>query len=164
MTLDQLMTSIWAQRVSLLALRVTTGFLLIWFGLDKVVNSHAPLAVKRNLELDATTATTIGLVAGGAEVLIGLCCVIGLWRKLVLPLQAIINGITALSVWWAIFDPFRWYITGVDRIVFNSYVFYPTSITFAACLLLIAFRQQDTIALDCLQRNGVVSPKPIKFR
>jgi hypothetical protein len=70
----------------------------------------------------------------------------------VLPLQAVINGFTAARVWWAIVDPYRWYIFGVDRIVFNSHVFYPTSITFAACLLLVAFREQDRWALDRLRR------------
>ena len=89
--------------------------------------------------------------------LIGSLCVIGLWRRVALPLQAIINGFTALSVWWAIIDPFRWYITGVDRIVFNSHVFYPTSITFAACILLITFRPQDTLALDRLRRGATAA-------
>ena len=97
------------------------------------------------------TGTIIGLAAGGAQVVIGALVVVGLWRKLALPLQAIINGFTAFSVWWAIIDPYRWYISDVDRIVFNSHVFYPTSITFAACLLLMAFRRQDTLALDHLR-------------
>jgi hypothetical protein len=65
-----------------------------------------------------------------------------------LPLQANINGFAAISVGWAIADPYRWYISGVDRIVFNSHVFYPTSITFAVCRLLMALRKQDTLALD----------------
>lgn len=147
-SIDQTFTSSLAQRISLLFLRVTTGFLLIWVGLDKLVNTKAPFAVRRNFELDDTTDAVLGLTAGGAEVVIGLLCVLGLMRRIMLPLQALINGFTAMSVWWAIIDPFRWYITGVDRIVFNSHVFYPTSITFAACILLIAFRRHDTMALD----------------
>ena len=119
MTLDQSITSIWAQRLSLLLLRVTTGFLLVWVGLAKLVNGRAPFAL-RNVELDALTGTIIGLAAGGAQVVIGALVVVGLWRKLALPLQAIINGFTAFSVWWAIIDPYRWYISDVDRIVFNS--------------------------------------------
>lgn len=156
MKLDRLVTSRTAQRLSLLALRVTTGFLLIWFGLDKIVNSNAPLALKRNAELDATTEAALGIAAGGAEVVIGALCAVGLWRRLALPLQALINGVTAATVWWAIIDPFRWYIVDVDRIVFNSHVFYSTSITFAACILLIAFRRQDTLALDQLRRGRAI--------
>ena len=148
MSVDKAITSEWAQRISLLLLRVTTGFLLIWVGLAKVVSGKTPFAVRRNFEVDESTGAILGLAAGGAEVIIGVLCVIGLLRKWVLPLQALINGFTAASVWWAIIDPYRWYITGVDRIVFNSQVFYPTSITFAACVLLIAFRPQDTLALD----------------
>ncbi len=106
--------------------------------------------VQRNIELDGSMAAVVSIIAGGGEVLIGTLCVLGLWRRLALPIQALINGATAVSVWWAILDPFRWYISGVDRIVFNSHVFYPTSITFASCLLLIAFRKQDNLALDTL--------------
>ena len=93
------------------------------------------------------------MIAGGGEVFIGALCVVGLLRKIALPAQALINGFTAFSVWWAIVDPFRWYVSGVDRIVFNSAVFYPTSITFAACILLIVFRHQDTLAVDRLLRR-----------
>jgi len=96
--------------------------------------------------------TVVRLVAGGGEALIGLFVVVGLWRRLVLLLQAVTNGVTATSVWWAIVVPYRWYISGVDRIVFNSHVFYPTSITFAGCILLIAFRHQDRWALDRVRR------------
>ncbi len=152
MQLDRAITSTLAQRSTLLVLRVTTGFLLVWVGLNKALTGSAPLIVRRNLELGETTGSIIGSLVGGGEVLIGALCVIGLWRRLALPLQALINGVTAVSVWWAIVDPFRWYVSGVDRIVFNSHVFYPTSITFAACLLLIAFRHHDTYALDTLRR------------
>ena len=140
MSLDRAITSSFARSIALLFLRVTTGFLLVWFGLNKLVSGSAPLMVQRNLELDDSMAAAVSAITGGGEVLIGTLCVIGLWRRLALPLQALINAATAVSVWWAILDPFRWYITGVDRIVFNSHVFYPTSITFAACLVLIAFR------------------------
>ncbi|WP_108661711.1 DoxX family protein [Acuticoccus kandeliae] len=139
-----------AQSLSLLFLRVAAGFLLVWFGLDKIVAGHAPLAVQRSVDLEATLATAIGLATGAGEVVIGGLCVVGLWRKVALPLQALINGSTAAMVWWAIVDPFGWYITGVDRIVFNSHVFYSTIITFAACVLLITFQREDVWSLDAL--------------
>ncbi|NRG17353.1 DoxX family membrane protein [Rhizobiales bacterium] len=158
MTIDQWTTSLSARRIALLSLRVTTGFLLVWFGLNKVVSGSAPLAVRRAFEFDGTLQAAVGLAAGAGEALVGALCVLGLWRRFVLPVQALINGSTAVMVWWAIFDPFRWYISGVDRIVFNSHVFYPTSITFAACLLLIAFREQDTLALDTLRAKRRLEP------
>jgi len=52
MTLDQLTTSGWSQRFSLLLLRVTTGFLLVWVGLRKVVNGSVPFPLKRFVDLD----------------------------------------------------------------------------------------------------------------
>ncbi|GMG81360.1 hypothetical protein LNKW23_05730 [Paralimibaculum aggregatum] len=153
-------TSERAQRLCLLALRVTTGFLLVWFGLSKVVTASPPLFLKRSVELGPDLAQAVGVAAGSAEAVIGVLCVLGLWRRLVLPLQALINGFTAAAVWWAILDPFRWYITGVDRIVFNSHVFYPASITFAACLVLIAFREHDAYALDRLRRRAAAPALP----
>jgi len=152
MAFDQVITSAAAQRISLFVLRVTTGFLLVWVGLNRIVKAKAPPAIGRNFELDAATNAILGYSAGGVQLVIGMLCVLGLWRRYALPLQALIHGFTAVSVWWAIVDPYRWYITGVDRIVFNSHVFYPTSITFAACILLITFRRSDVIALDRLKR------------
>lgn len=154
MTLDRYITSGFAQRFTLLVLRVTTGFLLVWVGLNKIVTGNVPFMIRDVAGLDGMLRTAVSLGAGAGEVLVGALCVLGLWRRLVLPVQAAINGVTAASVWWAIVDPYRWYISGVDRIVFNSHVFYPTSITFAACLLLIAFRPQDAWAMDNLRWRG----------
>jgi putative oxidoreductase len=153
MSIDRAVTSVWAQRISLLLLRVSTGFLLVWFGLNKVVKGSGPRAFRSFVEKDSTMEAIVSVIAGGGEVFIGALCVVGLLRKIALPAQALINGFTAFSVWWAIVDPFRWYVSGVDRIVFNSAVFYPTSITFAACILLIVFRHQDTLAVDRLLRR-----------
>lgn len=152
MTADGWTTSLSIQRLCLLLLRVATGFLLVWVGLRKIVSAKTPFAL-RKLEIDPAVGELLSVTAGVAELAIGVFCVIGLWRWLVLPLQALIHGFTAASVWWAIVDPYRWYIEGVDRIVFNSHVFYPTSITFAACLVLIAFRHQDVFALDHLRQR-----------
>ncbi len=153
MILGRLTTSVLSKRVTLLFLRITTGFLLIWVGLDKIVSAKAPFAVGRNFELNGTVSSLLGYVSGSVQLGIGILCVIGLWRRYALPLQALIHGFTMISVWWAVIDPYRWYIIGVDRIVFNSHVFYPTSITFAACIILIAFRDQDVIAVDPLRRS-----------
>ncbi len=139
------------QKLSLLFLRVATGFLLVWIGLRRIVNGSAPSALRDIVDLGEGATAVLGYAAGGVQLAIGLFCVIGLRRRVVLPLQALIHGFTAASVWWAIIDPYRWYISGVDRIVFNSHVFYPTIITFAACLLLIAFRNQDEYAIDHLR-------------
>ncbi len=141
------------QRAGLLGLRVATGFLLVWVGLKKLVEPKTPFFL-RKYEIAPETGEIIGLLVGGAELLIGVLCVVGLFRRAVLPLQALIHGFTAASVWWAIVDPYRWYIDGVDRIVFNSHVFYPTIITFMACVILILFRRQDRLALDVVMARG----------
>ena len=160
MSIDATITSPLARQLSLLLLRVTTGFLLIWSGLAKVVGGQVPFALARFFTIDPSWGPLLSLLAGGAQVLIGALCVVGLFRRAALPVQAVIHGFTAASVWWAIVDPYRWYISGVDRIVFNSHVFYPTSITFAACIVLIACRPLDRFALDVAiaRRRATVAP------
>ena len=129
---------------------MTTGFLLIWFGLNRIVTGNVPALMSQAVDLEGMETDWLGIAAGAGQVAVGAACALGLFRVVALPIQALINGATAVRVWWAILDPFRWYIDGVDRIVFNSQVFYPASITFAACLLLIAFRREDRWALDRL--------------
>ncbi len=131
-------------------LRVATGFLLVWIGLNRIVTGSVPGLVRANVDLEGASADWLGIAIGAGQLLVGLCCAVGLLRVIVLPIQALMHGYTVLHVWWAVLDPYRWYIEDVDRIVFNSHVFYPVIITFAACVLLFAFRREDRWALDTL--------------
>ena len=70
-SIDRAATSLWAQRISLLLLRITTGFLLVWFGLNKVVKGSVPRAFRPLVEKDTTMETVVSLVTGGAEVVVG---------------------------------------------------------------------------------------------
>lgn len=138
-----------AKAVSLLLLRVTTGWLMIWWGLSKVIA----------VGLSATISDTFygGLFSGEwlfhgfgiAQTLLGVAVVLGLWRRLTLPAMTLINAFTAGAVWYAIIDPFRWYLPPQTDFPFTQ-LFYPSSIIVAASLLLIAFRDQDRLAVDRL--------------
>ena len=49
---------------------------------------------------------------------------------------------TLVAVWKSIIDPFKVVLQG------GNLIFYPSLIIFAAGVVLLAFREQDTIALD----------------
>jgi len=135
------------QAASLLALRVTTGFLLIWWGLAKAMNPGLGNLVSNTFYGGLFSFEMLQLVFGIAQTALGALVVLGLFRRVTLPLQLVINAFTALSVWYALIDPFGWYLP-VERPFQFSHLFYPSAIVVAACVLLIAFRSADRYALD----------------
>jgi putative oxidoreductase len=54
----------------------------------------------------------------------------------------LLNGASLLAVFKSVVDPWGWVFTGTNAL------FYPSLIIFAASLLLIAFREEDTWVLD----------------
>lgn len=140
-----------AKAVTLLLLRVTTGFLLIWWGLDKVLAVGHALAVSNEFYGGLFSSAWLQRGFGVLQTLLGLAVVLGLWRRLTLPAMALITGFSAVAVWYAIIDPFRWYLPPQTDFPFTQ-LFYPSAIILAASLLLIAFRHEDRLALD--RRHG----------
>lgn len=150
------------QQVTVLLLRVTTGFLLIWWGLAKAFDPSFGALISDNFYGGSFSVGLLQRSFGVLQALIGLLVVVGLFRFLVLPAQLLINGFTAAAVWWAIVDPFYWYLPG-DKPFQFAHLFYPSAIVVAACLVLIAFRSFDRLALDALRRRRTVStahPRP----
>lgn len=136
-----------AKQSTLLLLRVTTGLLLVWWGLAKLVNVGYGSLISDTFYGGAFSMTWLQVGFGVVEAAVGLLVMLGLWRWLVLPIQVVINGFTAAAVWYAIIDPFKWYLPAQSEFP-HTQLFYPSAIIFAASLLLIAFRDQDRLALD----------------
>ena len=67
-------------------------------------------------------------------------------RTLLYPVLLVITGATVLVVWRSIVDPWGWVLEG------SNVLFYPSLIIFAGSLVLWAFREEDTLALD--RRRG----------
>lgn len=65
---------------------------------------------------------------------------------------AAITGLTLIGVWRSIVDPWGWYLDGTNAL------FFPSLIVFAATLVLLAFRDEDRLALD--GRFGAGTPRP----
>jgi uncharacterized membrane protein YphA (DoxX/SURF4 family) len=131
----------------LLALRLTTGALLIVWGTIKVMEPARAIRVSEGLYGGALSAEVLQTPLGAAEIALGALVALGLFRRVVYPLHALVLIAGALALWKYILDPLgAWLLTPETR----QYLFFPSSTVAVASLLLIAFMAEDRIALDRL--------------
>ncbi|WP_420463914.1 DoxX family membrane protein [Candidatus Palauibacter sp.] len=130
------------KRWGLLLLRVSTGWLLVMWGLDKIVNVEHGQRVAESFYLGLGTQAVVQNALGGLEALLGLLVVLGLWRKRVYPVMFVVLLITALAVWKSILDPWGWVLEG------SQVLFYPSLIAFAGSMVLWGTMDEDEMTLD----------------
>lgn len=130
------------KKITLLSLRISLGWLLVIWGADKVFNVEHGLAVANKFYFGFLAAESALQIAGVLQILIGLAVVVGLARRWAYPVQLLLNSASLLAVFKSVLDPWGWFFTG------SNALFYPSLIIFAASLLLIAFREDDTWVLD----------------
>lgn len=130
------------KKITLLLLRVSLGWLLVIWGADKVFNVEHGLAVANKFYFGFLATQSAMQIAGVLQILIGLAVVVGLARRWAYPIQVLLNSASLLAVVKSVLDPWGWFFTG------SNALFYPSLIIFAASLLLIAFREDDTWVLD----------------
>jgi len=126
----------------LLLLRISIGWLLVLWGIDKIVHVEHAAAVFEHFYLGAVSAALILNILGAAEVLIGLGVVVGWMRRWTYPVTILLTAVSLLSVWKSILDPWGWKFDGTNILL------YPSLIIFAGALVLWAFRDDDPFALD----------------
>ena len=132
---------------SLFLLRVTTGWLLVLWGLDKLVNVDHSVRVADTFYFGIGSQTLVLNIFGVLEVLLGVMVVIGFMRRVAYPISVLVLGMTAVGVWKSILDPWGWFMEG------TQVLFYPSSIVFAAALVLWGFMDDDALTLDA-KRGG----------
>ena len=130
------------KRWGLLLLRVSTGWLLVMWGLDKIVNVEHGQRVAESFYLGLGMQAIGQNALGGLEALLGLLVVLGLWRKRVYPVMFVVLLITALAVWKSILDPWGWMLDG------SQVLFYPSIIVFAGAMVLWGAMDEDEMTLD----------------
>ena len=132
---------------SILMLRVSIGLLLVFWGLDKLVNTEHAVAVSDKFYLGLFSQAMLLKIFGVVETLIGVIIVLGIWRKYTYPLMILMNTVSAIGVWKSIIDPWGWYLQG------TNVLFYPSLIILAGSLVLLAFMEFDNVALDVQLEN-----------
>lgn len=127
---------------TLLLLRVSLGLFLVVWGGDKLVNVEHGLAVSDRFYLGLLSSPTIQTLVGVLEIVLGALIVLGLARRISYVGMLLIYGATLLAVWRSILDPLEMVMEGGNPVFFSSLII------FAASLVLWAFRDEDTHAMD----------------
>ena len=131
--------------ISLLLMRAGTGLLLVIWGLIKIMSPAAAVGVSDKYYGGTVSMDWLQLPWGILQVVIGLAVVAGLFRKYVYPAQALILGFGVLVIWKYILDPLGLYILDESS---RQVLFFPSLAVFAGTLILMAFREDDTLSLD----------------
>ncbi len=136
------------KRWSLFALRVSTGWLLVLWGLDKLVNVDHAVRVAERFYLGVGSAAWFLSAFGVLEAIVGVLIVVGLWRRWTYPAMLAMLVVSGLSVWRSILDPWGWVLAD------TNVLFYPSLIILAGALVVWAFRAEDTLSLDAKRAQG----------
>lgn len=130
---------------SLMLLRIGTGLLLIVWGGLRLMTPDAGPGLAQKYYSGFMQAGAAQVAFGTAEILIGLLVVLGLFRRVAYPLQALVLIPGALVLWRYLLDPMGMYL--LDR-ASSQILFFPSITVAAASLVLLAFRGEDRWSLD----------------
>jgi uncharacterized membrane protein YphA (DoxX/SURF4 family) len=133
---------------SLFLLRVTMGALMLVWGIDKLVNVRHGLAVSERFYLGLFNAPDLVQAFGVVQLILGALVVVGLWRRVAYPVLIVVSLTTLLGVWRSIIDPWGWYQEGTNAL------FFPSVIIAAAGFVMMAWRDEDRLALDARRVAG----------
>lgn len=131
--------------ISLLIMRLGTGLLLVIWGMIKIMAPVNAIGVSDKYYGGIVSMEALQMPWGILQVAIGLAVVIGLFRKIIYPVQALMLGIGLLPLWKYILDPLGLYLLTEET---RQVLFFPSLAVFAGTLVLLAFRSDDTISLD----------------
>lgn len=130
---------------SLLLLRLGTGLLLSIWAVVKIMAPDKAVGLSEKYYGGMLSLDALQMPLGVLQFALGLLVVVGLFRKTVYPVQAVVLGVGLLAVGKYILDPLGLYLLTPDT---AQLLFFPSLALFAAALVLMAFRDEDTWSLD----------------
>lgn len=130
---------------SLLLLRFSTGMLIILWGLVKAVEPNAGMGVANKYYGGVGAMNALQVPWGIFQIAVGVLVILGIFRRIVYPLQAAILCIGALAIWRYLLDPFGMYLLSRED---SQLLFFPSICLAAATLIQLAFRDEDRLAWD----------------
>ena len=134
--------------VLLLALRASTGALLIVWGALRAFSPERGVGLANKYYGAAVNSEAIQAAFGWGEIALGALVILGLFRIIVYPLQAVMLVGGAFAIWKHILDPLSLYLfTGEAK---ANILFFPSTTVAVAALILLAFKSDDRLALDRL--------------
>ena len=132
--------------ITLLILRSTTGLLLIIWGARKLLNSGLGQRLSEKYYNGLLSVEALQIPLATAEVVLGMLIVLGAFRKITYPLQAIVLGFGAAAIWKHLLDPLSLYLWEEGSKA--NLLFFPSTTVFAAAIVLLVFKEHDTLSLD----------------
>ena len=132
------------KRWGLFLLRLTTGWLLVLWGIDKLQNVAHAQAVAETYYFGIGTQMLVQQIFGVLETLLGAMVVLGRYRRKLYPVMLVVLFFTTIGVWKSIVDPWGWFLDG------SNVLFYPSAIIAAGALLLWGMIEEDELALDAI--------------
>lgn len=130
---------------TLLFLRLSTGLMAIIWGLIKIGSAETGMRIAEKYYGSFWTSEALQMPWGIFQVIIGIMVILGLYRKYIYPLQAAIFCFGALAIWQYLLDPLGLYLLNEET---RNTLFFPSLIVAAATLVIIAFKEFDTLSLD----------------
>ena len=130
---------------SLLLLRIGTGLLLVLWGGLRVTTPAAGPGLANKYYSGLLDVQAIQIAFGAAEMAVGVLVVLGLFRRIAYPLQALVLVPGALMLWRYLLDPMGMYLLDRES---SQILFFPSITVAAATLVLLAFRDEDRLSLD----------------
>ena len=138
--------------VSLLLLRLGTGLLLVLWGSVRLTAPEAGPGLANTYYGGLASAEALQVAFGAVEAALGLLVCLGLFRKVAYPAQAILLVLGMLAIGKYLLDPMGLWLMDSES---SQILFFPSITVAAATLVLIAFREFDTLSLDAkLSRRG----------
>lgn len=135
------------KRRTLALLRASLGVLLVIWGIDKLRNVRHGLAVSEGFYGGLFSSPTLLVAFGAIELVLGVLIVLGAARRVAYPALLLVTGATLLAVWRSVIDPLGFVFAKTQLL------FYPSLIIFAGALVVWAFRDEDTLAVDARRRG-----------
>lgn len=131
--------------VLLLALRASTGLLLIIWGSLRAFKPDVGAGLADKYYAGIMSAETLQAAFGWGQIILGALVVAGLFRRIVYPLQALVLVGGALAIWKHLLDPLGLYLLTDGA---SNILFFPSTTVAIATLVMLAFREDDTLSLD----------------
>lgn len=131
---------------SLLFLRISTALLIIIWGVIKIRTPESAIGISEKYYGGMVSAEMLQMPWGIFQIGVALLVILGLFRRIVYPVQALMLVLGALAIWNHLLDPFSLFLfSGKDQ---ANILFFPSLCLAAATLVTWAFRDQDTMSLD----------------
>lgn len=129
--------------ISLFLLRFSTGIYLVLWGIDKLTNVEHAVGLSDRFYGGLISVEAIVPAIGGLQVIVGLLVMLGLVRSISYMAQLAWYVIGIVPIIGYILDPFALYLVDTGRLTW-----FPSTTLLFASLVIIIFKEFDTISVD----------------